>query len=87
MSGDFEVWFTNIMGCAIGISDISLKVAVSAGSDAEAMEAAIVKAWAVNQDTGLPPHGIRVDEKWLRGHAVIWKRPAESGVAPDRGGR
>jgi hypothetical protein len=36
--GYFTVWFTNITGCAVGISDISWCVTVSAESETDALE-------------------------------------------------
>jgi|GEM_PF-4665454 len=64
--GEYQVWFTNITGCAIGISDISWFVTVAAESEAAAVELALEKARAVNQEAGLPPHGLRVSEEELR---------------------
>ena len=66
MNRSFRIWFTNVTGCAAGMSDISLFVDVVAESEAEAMEKAIVEARAVNERTGLPPHGLKVDDAYLR---------------------
>ena len=74
---EFEVWFTNITGCALGISDISWAVTVTAGSEAEAIERALEEARVLNRRSGLPPHGLRVTEAELRRLAcVLPKRPA-----------
>lgn len=70
MKTRYSVWFTNVIGCAVGISDISLLVDVDAESESEAIELALVQARLVNDQTGLPPHGIRVDEQYLRTLAV-----------------
>ncbi len=66
MVGEFRVWFTNITGCAMGISDISWTVTVTAASEAEALELTLDRARAVNRESGLPPHGIRISESELR---------------------
>jgi hypothetical protein len=58
----YTVLFTNITGCALGISDISWWVTVSAESEAAALEQGLAEARAINRDVGLPPHGIRVNE-------------------------
>jgi hypothetical protein len=78
MSGVFRVWFTNITGCAMGISDISWSVTVAAASEAEAVELALERARVVNRGSGLPPHGLRVSEQQLRHLACVpSQRPAE----------
>jgi hypothetical protein len=66
MRREYDVWFTNITGCALGISDISWSVSVTASCEAEAMELALDQARTLNGVSGLPPHGIRVSEKELR---------------------
>ena len=77
MSDNFKVMFTNLNGCAVGISDIFWSVTVAAGSEEEAIETAIEQAQAVNHDSGMPPHGIQVTEHELRRLAcVIPKTPA-----------
>ena len=87
MGCEFQVWFTNITGCVLGISDISWSVAVTAASEAEAVELALECARAVNRESGLPPHGLRVSDQELRRLAcVLPRRPAAPGAAPGRGG-
>jgi hypothetical protein len=77
VSDHFKVVFTNITGCALGISDIMWSVTVTAGSEAEALEAAIEQAQVVNRHSGMPPHGIQVSEPELRRLAsVVPKRLA-----------
>ncbi len=71
MSTEFRVWFTNLTGCALGISDISWGVTVSAASEAEALESALEQARTLNRESGLPPHGIRVGEEELRRMACM----------------
>ena len=58
MGGEFQVWFKNITGYALGISDISWSVTVTATSEAEAVELAVERARVVNRELGLPPHGL-----------------------------
>jgi hypothetical protein len=70
----YKVWFTNITGCAVGISDISWSVTVEAVSEAEAIEAALKPARIINRQSGLPPHGLRVSEKELRRLACVLPR-------------
>ena len=74
-SGEFQVWFTNILGCALGVSDISWFVNVIASSESEALELAIIQAQALNRGSGLPPHGLRVGDSDIRRLAVVVKRP------------
>ncbi len=75
--GQFWVGFTNINGCALGISDILWSVTVTAASEAEALEVALEKARVVNRESGLPPHGLRVSEAELRRLAcVLPEKPA-----------
>ena len=69
--GEYRVWFTNINGCAVGISDISWLVTVAAESEAAAVESALERARVVNEETGLPPHGLRVSEEELRRLACV----------------
>lgn len=64
--GYYSVWFTNITGCATGISDISWHVTVSAESEAEALEKGLKDARALNREFGMPPHGLKVSEDELR---------------------
>ena len=81
MSGEFRVWFTNFIGCASGISDISWSVTVTAASEAEAIELAVERARVVNRESGLPPHGLRVSEAELRRLVcVLPQKPAEQGA-------
>src|SRR5262245_53852215 len=56
----YNVWFTNVTGCALGLSDISWNVTVAAGSEAEALELGLEDARALNREFGMPPHGLRV---------------------------
>ena len=63
---EYRVWFTNITGCAVGISDISWFVTVAAESETAAVESALERARIVNDESGLPPHGLRVSEGELR---------------------
>jgi len=67
----YRVWFTNITGCAFGISDISLYVSVSADSESEALLLATKEASVINTESGLPLHGIRVSESELRRLACV----------------
>ena len=67
----YTVWFTNITGCAVGISDISWCVTVSAESEAAALEQGLVEARALNREFGLPPHSIRVSDEELRRLACV----------------
>jgi hypothetical protein len=69
--GEFKVWFTNITGCAVGISDISWFVTVTAVSEAQAVELALEEARVVNRVSGLPTHGLRVSEAELRRLACV----------------
>jgi hypothetical protein len=71
MRSDFRLCFTNITGCAVGISEISWFVTVTAESEAEAIELAIEQARIVNCETGFPPHGTRVSESELRRLACV----------------
>ena len=71
MRGYYTVWFTNITGCAVGISDISWCVTVSAESEAAALEQGLAEARVLNREFGLPPHGIRVGEVELRRMALV----------------
>jgi hypothetical protein len=57
---EFHVIFSNLNGCAIGISDIMWSAVVTAESEDEAIGLAIDQARLVNNRTGLPPHGIVV---------------------------
>ena len=75
MSGEFQDWFTNFTGCAFGISDISCTVTVTASSDSEALEVALMLAQAAFGESGLPPHGIRVSEPQMRRMAIVRKLP------------
>src|SRR5262249_38892188 len=74
MSQEFDVWFTNMLGCAVGISDISWSVTVTASTGEEAMELALVRARKLNDELGLPPHGIRVSESKLRQLAHVFPK-------------
>jgi hypothetical protein len=71
MQAYYTVWFTNITGCAIGVSDISWSVTVSAESEAVALEQGLAEARALNREFGLPPHGLRVSEDELRRLAFV----------------
>jgi hypothetical protein len=48
-----------------------LLIGLSAGSEAEALDAALRKALGVNSRVGMPPHGIRVSEEELRRQAIV----------------
>jgi hypothetical protein len=48
----FRIWITNFVRCAVGISDISLFVEVSASSENVAMELAVAKATAHRTNLG-----------------------------------
>jgi hypothetical protein len=71
MNGRFTVWFTNMTGCALGVSDISWTVSVTAASQGEAIELAVKQALAVNREFGMPPHGLRIDDAELRQLAFV----------------
>lgn len=71
MARPFRILFTNLIGCAAGISDISWVVTIEAASEAEALERALEQARALNRGPGLPPHGLRVSEKELRRLACV----------------
>jgi hypothetical protein len=71
LSGYYTVWFTNVTGCAVGINDISWRVTVAAGSEAEALEQGLEEARALNREFGLPPHGLKVSEVELRRLASV----------------
>lgn len=71
MAVEYRVWFTNINGCAVGIGDISWFITVSAASEAEALELALVQARSLNERTGMPPHRLRCSEAELRYLAVV----------------
>ena len=75
MGGEFRVLFTNLTGCALGISDISWSVTVTAATEAEAIELALERARVVNRESGLPPHGLRVGEPELRRLVCVLPRP------------
>lgn len=75
---DYNVVFTNINGCAVGISDIHLTVSVTANSELAAIEAALINAQKVNDSTGLPPHGIRVSERDLRKLVVVMPKASNT---------
>ena len=62
----FEVIFSNLTGCAVGISDIMLVVEVLADSKESAIDKAVSEACTINESSGMPPHGIRVSEQELR---------------------
>ena len=74
MVNSYRVWFTNVTGCAVGISEISWSVVVDAESEVVAVEFALEQARAVNRETGLPPHGLRVSEQHLRELACVLPR-------------
>jgi hypothetical protein len=67
----YKVSFTNVNGCAVGATAIEFDLDVEAESEAEALELALRQARIINVQTGLPPHGIRVSEDYLRTLAVI----------------
>ncbi|MCC6492601.1 MAG: hypothetical protein IT424_06235 [Pirellulales bacterium] len=67
----YRVWFTNVTGCAAGISNVSLELSVAAIDEADALERALAEAQAINRRSGLPPHGLRLDESYLRTLACI----------------
>ena len=69
--GAYRVWFTNITGCAVGISGISWSVTVAAESEAAALDSALEKARVINRESGLPPHGLRVSDEELRRLACV----------------
>jgi hypothetical protein len=73
MDGEREylVVFTNLTGCAIGISDIMWSVTVAAESEDAAIDLAVTQAREVNEGSGMPPHGIRVSDTELRRLAVV----------------
>lgn len=71
MGTQFRVWFTNVTGCAIGISDISLFLTVDADTETKALDIALEQAQVINEKSGLPPHGIRVTESELRKLALV----------------
>ena len=75
MIEEYTVLFSNLWGCAIGVSDIGLPVTVLAESEREAIEKAICEARAINKKSGLPPHGIRVSERQLRQLAMVVPKP------------
>jgi len=70
----YTVWFTNITGCALGISDISWHVMVTARSECEALELGLKDAQELNREFGMPPHGIRVNDEELRNLAHVQLR-------------
>ncbi len=71
VSDNFKVVFTNITGCAVGISDIMWSVTVAAGSEEEAIETAIEQARVFNHNLRMPPHGIQLSEHELRRLACV----------------
>jgi hypothetical protein len=85
MRQDFDVWFTNMTGCVLGLSDISWSVTVTASTETEAMELALDQARILNEKSGLPPHGIQVSEDRLRHLAHVFpKKHAETRAAGQR---
>lgn len=84
MGCEFHVWFTNITGCALGISDISWAVTVTAASESEALELALERARAVNREVGLPPHGLRVSDSELRRLAIVVEMRGRKGSSSTR---
>jgi len=71
MKDYYTVWFTNFVGCALGISDISWGITVSATSESEALEIGMKEARTLNREFGMPPHNIRVSEAELRQMATV----------------
>lgn len=58
----FRVIFSNLTGCAIGISDYYWSVVIEAPTDDEAKKIGISYAEELSRTTGFPPHGLRLGE-------------------------
>lgn len=81
MQAEYTVLFTNLTGCAMGISDINWSVKVVADSESTAIELALGKARVLNREKGMPPHGIRLRVKDLRDLAIVYGDAAARGDA------
>ena len=85
MEREFNVCFTNLLGCALGISDISWSVTATASTESEARELALDRARILNLESGMPPHGIRVSEDRLQQLAFVFPKqhgePSEGSAA------
>jgi hypothetical protein len=68
---EYLVVFSNLTGCAAGISEISWSTRVRAASEAAALRCAIALATRQNEEAGLPPHGLRVSPAYLESLACI----------------
>jgi hypothetical protein len=79
MLAEYTVLFSNVTGCAMGISDINWSITLLADSEASAIELALRHARAVNASRGMPPHGIRLSESSLRDLAFVYGKPARRG--------
>lgn len=79
MPAEYTVLFTNLTGCAIGISDINWSVKVVADSEASAIELALTRARVLNREKGMPPHGIRLRAEDLRNLAFVFGDPVPIG--------
>lgn len=77
---EFRIWFTNVTGCAIGETEISWEITVAAENEAEALRIAQDRAVKRNQEAGLPPHGLKLNEGYLRTLGMVLDLPgSESG--------
>ena len=87
MNHEFEVWFTNVTGCAVGSSAISWSATVSAESEEKAVELALEQARLLNRGAGLPPHGLRVSDAYLQSlaSATLKKRGEHGEGSPPSG--
>jgi hypothetical protein len=76
---EYTVFFTNLTGCAMGISDISWHTKVIADSEKSAIDLAVEQARVVNRKSGMPPHGIRLNVKSLRELAIVYGKSVPCG--------
>ena len=67
----FSAMVSNLTGCAVGISDFYWVAEFAAESEDAAVEAAVKLAMAVNDESGLPPHGIVLTEDEIRDNLII----------------
>lgn len=79
MQAAYTVLFSNLTGCAVGISDINWSVKVVADSEASAIELALEQARVLNDKKGMPPHGIHVRDEDLRNLAFVYSEPVPPG--------
>jgi hypothetical protein len=68
---EYHVVFSNLTGCAVGVSEILWSTKVQATSEDEALRLAMAEATKLNATLGMPPHGLHVSPSCLESLAYV----------------